>query len=184
MTRPFRASALTRRDLLGLLATGAGFGAVASLAEQVGVAQTPGWLTARTPNPSFPKGAIIRTILKDLSPNDLRGATLMHEHLIGLGSYSSPPPNCPMPCTPSVAGAAISGVDLLVDELKSSAADGIACIVNSTTSRPTEQNMRDLRDLSSRSGMHIVAGGGYFREAYPKDFMQQSEDQFADALVK
>jgi phosphotriesterase-related protein len=44
--------------------------------------------------------------------------------------------------------------------------------------------MRDLRDLSTRSGMHLVASGGYFRQAYPKDFMQQSEEQFTSALVK
>jgi phosphotriesterase-related protein len=186
MTRPFGDRRLTRRDALGLLGASAGFGAVAALAEPVGLAQAPGWLTARSSrNPTFLKGAIVRTILKDVSPDDLRGgATLMHEHLIGLGSYSSPPPNCPMPCTPSVAGPAISGVDLLVEELKATAADGVTCIVNSTTSRPTEQHMRDLRDLATRSGMHIVAGGGYFREAYPKDLMQITEDQSADALVK
>ena len=168
-----------------LAGAGAGFGAVASLAGRVGLAQSPGWLTARTSRPSFPKGAIVRTILKDISPDELRGgATMMHEHLIGLGSYSSPPPNCPMPCSPSVAGPVISGVDLLVDELKASAADGVACIVNSTISRPTEENIRDLRDLSTRSGMHIVAACGFFRQAYPKDFMQMSEDQFADGLAK
>ena len=176
---------MTRRDALTLLGAGAGLGAVASLSEQVGIAQTPGWLTAKSGNVTFPKGAIVRTVLKDISPDDLRrGATMMHEHLIGVGSMSSPPPNCPMPCTPSVAGPVISGVDLLVDELKASAADGVACIVNSTTARPTEEQIRELRDVSTRSGMHVVAAGGYFRNAYPKDFMQQSEEQFTDALVK
>ncbi len=181
-----RAAQFTRRDVLGLIGAGAGFGAVAALTEQMGLAQAPGWLTAKSAGHiTFPRGAIIRTILKDISPDALRsGATMMHEHLIGLGGYSSPPSSCPMPCTPSVAGPAIQGVDLLVDELKASAADGVVCLVNSTTSRPTEQNMRDLRDLATRSRMHIVAGGGYFREAYPKDFAQISEDQFADRLVQ
>jgi hypothetical protein len=32
--------------------------------------------------------------------------------------------------------------------------------------------------------MHIVAGGGSFRAAYPKDFAQVSEDQFAATLVR
>ena len=78
----------------------------------------------------------------------------------------------------------IQGVDLLVDELKSTAADGITCVVNSTIARPTEEQVRELRDLATRSGMHIVAAGGYFRAAYPKNFAEMSEDQFADALVQ
>jgi phosphotriesterase-related protein len=176
---------LTRREVLSLIGAGAGVGAVASLTERVGFAQTPGWLTAKSGNVTFPKGAIVRTVLKDISPDDLRkGATLMHEHLIGVGTYDSPPPKCPMPCSPSVAGPVISGVDLLVDELKSSASDGVVCIVNSTTARPSEQQITQLRDLSTRSGFHVVAAGGSFREAYPKDFMQMSEDQFVEGWVK
>lgn len=178
----------TRREVLGLLGAGAGFGVVAALADQVGLAQAPGWLTARsTGNITVPKGAIIRTILKDVSPDALRnGATMFHEHLIGVGSYSSPPPPsaCPMPCAPPVSGPVVQGVDLLVDELKGTAADGVTCIVNSTTSRPTEQNVRDLRDLAARSGVHIVAAGGYFRAAYPKNFAEMTEEQFADSLVQ
>lgn len=181
--RPF-----TRRDILSLIGGGAAFGAVAGLAEQVGFAQAPGWLTAKSGNVSFPRGAIIRTVLKDVSPDALRnGATMFHEHLIGVGaSPSSPPPTsaCPMPCSPPVNATPIQGVDLLVEELKGSASDGIVCIVNSTTARPTDQQIRDLRDLSSRSGMHIVASGGYFSNAYPKNFGEMSEDQFADMLVK
>jgi phosphotriesterase-related protein len=186
--RPAGATRFTRRDVLGLLGAGAGFGVVTALAERVGLAQAPGWLTARsTGNITFPKGAIIRTILKDVSPDTLRnGATMFHEHLIGVGSYSSPPPPsaCPMPCAPPVSAPVIQGVDLLVEELKGTAADGVACIVNSTIARPTEQNMRDLRDLATRSGLHIVAAGGYFRAAYPRNFAEMTEDQFADILVQ
>ena len=178
----------TRRDILGLLGAGAGFGAVAGLAEQVGLAQAPGWLTARSGNVSFPRGAVIRTVVKDVSPDALsKGATMFHEHLIGVGSLpSSPPPPkaCPMPCSPSVAGPPVEGLDLLVDELKASAFDGVSCIVNSTTGRPTDQQIRDLRDISTRSGVHVVAAGGYFRNAYPKNFGELSEDQFAESLVQ
>jgi phosphotriesterase-related protein len=179
--------AFTRRDVLGLIGASAGFGAITALAEQVGLAQAPGWLTVKSTGMTFTKGAIIRTILKDVSPDALQnGATMFHEHLIGLSSYSSPPPPsaCPMPCSPPVAGPAIQGVDLLVEELKATAADGVTCIVNSTTSRPTEQNLRDLRDLATRSGTHIVAAGGYFRAAYPKNFAEMTEDRFAESLVQ
>jgi phosphotriesterase-related protein len=179
---------LSRRNVLKLLGAGAGLSAVAALAERVGLAQSPGWMTARSQGSvTFPKGAIIRTVLKDVPPDALRGgATMMHEHLVGVGSYSSPPPAnaCPMPCSPPVSPPVIEGLDLLVEELKATAADGVSCIVNSTIALPTEQQTQSLRDLSTRSGMHLVAGGGSFRAAYPKDFMQISEDQFADTIVQ
>src|SRR5262245_22568631 len=174
----------TRRVVLWSLGAGAGFGMVAGLTGDVAFAQTPGWVTARAGNVSFPRGAIIRTVLKDIAPDEIRGATLMHEHLIGLGNYASPPPQCPAPCSPSVAGPVIQGVELLTSELKATAADGVGCIVNSTTSRMTDQHVRDLRDLATKSGMHIVAGGGYFRNAYPQNFMQLSEEQFVQTLVQ
>jgi phosphotriesterase-related protein len=185
---PTDSARFSRRRVLELLGAGGASGVVAALAERVGLAQPAGWLTARSGGTfNIPKGAVIRTILKDVSPDDLRnGATMFHEHLIGIGSYSSPPPPsaCPMPCAPPVSAPVIQGVDLLVEELKGSAADGIACIVNSTIARPTEDNLRDLRDLAMRSGMHIVAAGGYFRAAYPKNFGEITAEQFADALVR
>ena len=92
--------------MLRLVGAGTGFGLVAGLAESVGLAQPSGWLRARRSGDlAMPKGAIIRTVVKDVSPDALgNGATLFHEHLIGVGSYSSPPSNCPMPCAPPVSG--------------------------------------------------------------------------------
>lgn len=151
-------------------------------------AQAPGWRTARSARPvRFPQGAIIRTVLKDVPPSELAGgATMFHEHLIGVGSYSTPPPAsaCPMPCSPPVGPPEIQGVDLLVDELKATAADGIVCIVNATIARPADAQVRDLRDLATRSGMHVVAAGGYFRQNYPADFATMSDDAFAETLVR
>ena len=43
-------------------------------------ATLPQWGSAQSP--TFPKGAIIRTILKDYPPEELgSGATLFHEHM-------------------------------------------------------------------------------------------------------
>jgi phosphotriesterase-related protein len=43
-------------------------------------AACPAWVSAATP--TFPRGAVIRTILKDYAPDDLAGgATLFHEHM-------------------------------------------------------------------------------------------------------
>src|ERR1043165_9669070 len=57
-----------RREALELI----GMTAAAAALPAIGSAQTP----------VFPKGAIIRTLLKDMSPEELAGgATLFHEHM-------------------------------------------------------------------------------------------------------
>src|SRR5262245_5721649 len=59
---------MTRREALTLV----GIGAAAATLPWPASAQTP----------AFPKGAIIRTLLKDYAPEDLAGgATLFHEHM-------------------------------------------------------------------------------------------------------
>src|SRR5713101_8345731 len=61
-----RATKWTRREALSML----GMGAAAALPR------------AASAEPSFPEGAVIRTILKDYPPEELRGgATLFHEHM-------------------------------------------------------------------------------------------------------
>src|SRR5262249_27671201 len=59
---------LTRREALGLL----GMSAAAAALPDRAFGQTP----------VFPKGAVIRTLLKDYAPEELAGgATLFHEHM-------------------------------------------------------------------------------------------------------
>ncbi len=68
MSQDSRLSGWTRREALGMLGLGA---AAAAL---------PEFASAATP--SFPRGAVIRTILKDFAPDELGGgATLFHEHM-------------------------------------------------------------------------------------------------------
>src|SRR3954449_11100427 len=68
MSQEARTPEWTRRQMLGAL----GAGAIA--------AALPEFASAAAP--TFPKGAIIRTILKDYAPEDLAGgATLFHEHM-------------------------------------------------------------------------------------------------------
>jgi predicted metal-dependent phosphotriesterase family hydrolase len=62
-----RSPVWTRREALGLL----GMGAAAAVLPEIASAA-----------PTFPKGAIIRTVLKDYAPEELAGgATLFHEHM-------------------------------------------------------------------------------------------------------
>src|SRR5437868_12379913 len=68
MSQEFRVPEWTRREMLSALGAGA---IAASLPELASAAA-----------PTFPKGAVIRTILKDYTPDDLAGgATLFHEHM-------------------------------------------------------------------------------------------------------
>src|SRR4051812_48577018 len=68
MTEHARSSALSRRDALRLIGLGA---AAAAFPRSTSAAP-----------PTFPKGAVIRTILKDYDPQELAsGATLFHEHM-------------------------------------------------------------------------------------------------------
>ena len=65
----FRSSRITRREALERVAMTAACAAAAPL-------------TAFAQGPTFPKNAVIRTLLKDYAPEDLAGgATLFHEHM-------------------------------------------------------------------------------------------------------
>ena len=180
---------LTRRRLLGLLGTGAGAHLLDRLHPSAAFAQTmPAWLSARTPRPTFPQGAVIRTILKDLSPADLAGATLFHEHV---GEFTPPTPLGPNDITPGprVAKSEAEFVDLMVDELKMARTDGLSCVVDSALGRRTDKVLESLRTIAERSGVHLVVGGGYYSDSsmpsvMPPEVAAMPEDQLADMLTK
>src|SRR5262247_149091 len=69
MTRSLFPTGLTRREALELLMLSAGAASA--------------WpATVAAQGPTFPRGAIIRTLFKDLAPEELAGgATSFHEHL-------------------------------------------------------------------------------------------------------
>jgi phosphotriesterase-related protein len=160
----------------------AGIGSIDWHRSGVALAQTgPTWLTAKARTaPSFPRGAVIRTILKDLPPDALNtGATMFHEHLSGY--YSSPPVERGAAGQPR---GEMDDLDLMVDEMRASRHDGVHCIVDSALRRRSAENVEEMRRLSSRSGMHIVLGGGYYKAPYPAEVSQMSEDQLADQFCK
>src|SRR5215471_8565629 len=80
-------------------------------------------------------GAIIRTVFKDIRPDDLgAGHTLFHEHLsvrdLGL-TVRNLAPRTPL-------DAEGRSDETIIDELRSSAKDGLRCIVDSGTGRRTD----------------------------------------------
>ena len=135
---------LNRRALLGLLGAGA-LHAAAQRADKI----------------VFPKGAIIRTILKDLAPAELgSGITLFHEHIT----------------TESADG-------VVIEELKAAREIGVTCIVNARSERSV--SLPNLKAISTRTNVHIVHCAGYYMEyAYPPEIRAKSEDQIAEDFVR
>ena len=96
---------VTRREALELIGAAAGIGLLGAYGS-MGPIDTLA-ASVEQKRVVFPKGAIIRTILKDVPPRDLEsGATLFHEHLSvdisgiagGVVSENAPqPPPTPRP---------------------------------------------------------------------------------------
>jgi phosphotriesterase-related protein len=188
---------LNRRQALEML----GIGAAAAALPTGTFAQTP----------QFPKGAIIRTLLKDYAPEELAGgATLFHEHMqlatdfnakFAAATAAARAANG-LPPAPQRGGAAGGGanrggapatpppdimhnVDLMsaeVSKAKSEAA--IACIVDA--GHPDMgRDINFIRQVSMKTGVPIVAGGGFYSQPfYPKEIPTMSEEQIIKALIK
>ena len=156
-------SELTRRDTLSLLLGGPVIGAL-----------PPTAFGAK--GLRFPKGAVIRTIQQDVPPEMLAsGATLFHEHL----SIDLRPPNGP----PPKQSPPTSDVNLIIDEVNAAQKDGIICIVDG--GHPDMgRSLDNLKLIAERTGMKIVASGGYYMERnYPPEIVSKSEDQIAEELA-
>jgi phosphotriesterase-related protein len=191
---------LTRRQALELLGMGA---AAAAL-------PLPAWAQS----PSFPKGAVIRTILRDYAPEELAGgATLFHEHMQlgpdfnakfaaasaavravngdaprggGAGRGGAPAPRAGGAGRGADAPPtpAVSAVDRITEELTTAKNAGIACIVDA--GHPDMGRDIDfLRQVAMKSGMPIVASAGFYSQPfYPPEISTMSEDQIVQALIK
>ena len=190
--------AWTRREALGLLGMGA---AAAALPTQLLAA------------PTFPKGAVIRTVLKDYAPEELAGgATLFHEHMSFQDDFMTrwtgyaadtrretampgaaqapaaarPASATPPPAPPSTPSGQYFMRDLAyqTEEMKLAKADGVAFIVDG--GHPDMgRDINFLKQISQQSGLPIVAGGGFYTQPfYPKEIATWSEEQVFQALMK
>ncbi|HYL37893.1 MAG TPA: hypothetical protein VEV17_18400 [Bryobacteraceae bacterium] len=183
---------LTRREALGLL----GLGAAAAVSRSA---------ASGASTPQFPKGAIIRTILKDLPPEALTGgATLFHEHMsfasdfmprwmayaratnpqAGRGGRGGAPPQTPAAASQTPERYFMQDLDLMAEEMRAAAKDGVACIVDG--GHPDMgRDLEFLKELSTKSGLPIVAGCGYYTQPfYPPEITTWSEEQIAQELVR
>ena len=172
MTKPTD-NGMSRRDAVSLLGIGAGAGLVSLLghdAEALGRAlQAPGAAAAPV---TFPRGAIIRTLLKDIAPESLAGGpTLFHEHLsINISNNNTP--------------HFTADVAMMVEEARSALKDGLACIVDG--GHPDMgTDLEFLKKLTAQSGLPIVASGGYYiQRTYPPELSMRTDDQIADDLAR
>src|SRR6266480_431531 len=185
MTRTSRAP-FTRREVLRFPGFGAGTGLIPVLLDD---RPADAGLLQATFSPrisSIPRGAVIRTILKDVSPGGLgNGAVLFHEHLSFGGSFFERmrPANTPRPATPPPPSY-LENPDLVIEEVRAAAKDGVSCIVDGGHA-DMGTNYDHLRKIAEHSAVHIVASGGYYLQImYPPEVSAQSEDQLVEGLVQ
>ncbi|HCE03512.1 MAG TPA: hypothetical protein DEQ98_09740 [Acidobacteria bacterium] len=178
---------LSRREAMRLLGTGAasaGLGLTAAC-RSGGVPEAESEPPPGRAAVVFPEGAIVRTLLADVDPAGLdTGATLFHEHLAF--DFSSPPPEPRAPGTPPPPLPTNEAmVDLLVDELRMAAFDGVSCIVDSSIGPRSDEQLANLAAMATRSGVHIVLGGSYFLQPrYPEEIIRLPEEDIATHLVE
>jgi phosphotriesterase-related protein len=172
-------SAFSRRQALRYL----GLGAVAASVPRASAA------------PTFPKGAIIRTILRDLPPETLAGgATLFHEHMSLPPDFSARfnaasravngkagPVPAPLPPGQKFF---LQDLDFMTEEMKAARAGGVACLVDGGH-EDMGRDLEFLKQLSQKSGMPIVAGTGFYAQPfYQQDALTWSEEQLTRELVR
>jgi phosphotriesterase-related protein len=162
---------MTRRRALAILGAPAAAGAVGAAGRQSAVIA---WLGQRQPQPdapTFPRGAVIRTLFKDMPPDALAGGpVLFHEHL-----SMRYPPQAKEHFTDDVA--------LMIEEARAARTGGIACIVDGGHS-DMSRNLDALKRIATESGMPIVASGGYYMQrTYPPEISTKPADQIAEELV-
>ena len=188
MSEQSRSVEFTRRDALRLLGAGTACGVGAVLGEQLGFAQGAGWLTAKRGSVRFPKGAIIRTVLKDVSPDAIgSGATMFHEHLAF--NYASPPPPPRVQGAPPPPARPLEmSLDLIVDELKQAGADGLSGILDANASGRagrTDEQINFLKQLATRvPNVAVLVAGGPFKDPYSPEVQKQSVEELTEQLVR
>ncbi len=168
--KEFLTSRWNRREALHLMGAG-----VAGLVTGCGADSSP-VSTGTTESLSVGNGAIedtalpiIRTLLGDISPNEIDGVTLFHEHLSIKLSDSM---------------TATDDVEMIVDEVRTASTEGLGCIVDG--GHPDmRRDLNACRRVAEETDVHVVASGGYYMERfYPPGLVEKSDDEIADDLVQ
>lgn len=146
-----RPSGLNRRAALGVLGATAGHAFISrTFGANLFAASSPA--ASGATQVTFPRDAIVRTILKDVPSEVLaNGITLFHEHLDGVYSRETRQLKLPPPSS--------ADINPVIADLKVTMKDGVVCIVDG--GHPDMGvNYDHLRQISSATGLHVVASGG------------------------
>ena len=187
---------VSRREAMRLLGLAGGSlvtGCGGSLPESTETALETASSVGVSAGPStFPDGAIIRTILEDVTPDRLsHGAVLFHEHMslsvsafwdriLGDVQGEAREQRIGSPDAPYF----MEDVDTMVAELQAAAREGVAALVDGGHA-DMGRSVAFLREISEKSGMPIVASGGYYIDPFhPPELESQTEDDIAAALAE
>lgn len=167
---------------------------------------------ASAATPTFPRGAVIRTLLKDYAPEEFAGAaTLFHEHMSFADNFmtrwngyaaetramNAPPGRgAARGAAPAAAGRGAAAapppagpyfmqdLELMSDELAIAKREGIGLIVDGGHA-DMGRDIAFLTQVSTKSGLPIVAGAGFYTQPfYPKEIATLSEEQIVQALIR
>lgn len=133
---------------------------------------------------AIPRGAVIRTILKDVAPSAIKGHLLFHEHLsFGAAFFEKMrPANAPRPANPPPNY--LDHPEKVIEEVKASMRDGVGLIVDGGH-EDMATSWDQLKLVAEKTGLHVVASGGYYLQTtYPPEVSQESEDQLVERLVR
>jgi len=167
---------MNRRQAIGLIGAGAGLGLFSAVRPAANLLAAP--LQAGGAKPvTFTKGSVIRTIFKDIPPEQFpSGTILFHEHLDGEYKREPRQLKLPPPSQQDIAPA--------VADIKEAMKNGVVCIVDG--GHPDMgTNYDHLKQIATATGLTVVCSGGYYiHNTYPAEIDTWSDDQIADSLVK
>lgn len=140
----------------------------------------------------------IHTVLGPIEPSEL-GRTSMHEHLISdIRIWSRPSEEAPpegVPMGPALMGylrwnalsvpenLMLTDVDVAVAELVDAKAAGAGAVLELTLGG-MGRRLDLLQEISRRSGVHVLAGGGFYvQQTHPEWIASASVDEIAAHLV-
>ena len=114
----------------------------------------------------------VMTVLGEI-PVDKLGVTQMHEHILANADFEHNDQNM-----------VIDEVDVAIEEIRSFKAAGGDTIVEHSC-EGLGQDIVGLKEVSQKSGVHVVASTGYYREcSYPNYVTKETDKQLARRLVK
>jgi predicted metal-dependent phosphotriesterase family hydrolase len=176
MMKDSRSAQGSRRRLLRLLGVGIGFRAFSAMTSAVSPLPAPPQVASGARKVTFPRGAVIRTILKDVPPEDVNGNILFHEHLDGVYSRTERQLKLPPPSSQDIAP--------VIADIREAMKTGLVLVVDG--GHPDMgTNYDHLKEISRQTGILVVACGGYYlQNTYPAEISTMSEDEIAASLVK